>query len=67
MFLLCSIRIWAVVGGVVKNFMLTPDYVLWRMSYDNIIMYSAVLPSYDPDGKTEDKELDFEDLEDELR
>ena len=46
--------------------MLTPDYVLWRMSYDNIIMYSAVLPSYDPDDKMEDKELDFEDLEDEL-
>ena len=34
---------------------LTPDYVLHKMSYANLIMYSSVLPGAD-DEKEEQKE-----------
>lgn len=34
------------VAGVAKAYGLTPDYVLYEMSYTNVIMYGAVLPSY---------------------
>ena len=34
-----------------KAYALKPDYVLYEMSYVNVIMYSAVLPSY----KTKDE------------
>ena len=37
-----------------KAYNLTPDYVLERMSYINVIMYSAVLPSYDRDKNKKD-------------
>lgn len=33
-------------AGVSKAFSLPFDYVLYDMSYANVIMYSAVLPSY---------------------
>jgi hypothetical protein len=37
---------------VVKGFNLSIDYVLYEMSYANVIMYNAVIPSYhDDDGK----------------
>lgn len=38
---------------MVKAFGLTVDYVLNEMSYQNVIMYSAVLPSYSPSSKKE--------------
>lgn len=38
--------IWAVVAGTVKAYNLPIDYVLYDMSYVNMIMYGAVLPSY---------------------
>ena len=34
---------------------LTFDYILYKMSYVNLIMYSSVLPSYD-NNKEEKKE-----------
>ncbi|MCQ2058669.1 MAG: hypothetical protein MJY71_02425 [Bacteroidaceae bacterium] len=50
--------IWAVVAGTVKAFNLSIDYVLYDMSYANVILYGATLPTYiskrDKDGK--DKE-----------
>lgn len=33
-------------AGTVKAFNLPIDYVLYDMSYQNVIMYSACLPSY---------------------
>ncbi len=38
---------WALVAGFVKAYNLPLDYVLYDMSYANMVMYSAVLPSYD--------------------
>lgn len=38
--------IWAVVSGTVKTYGLTPDYVLYEMSYANVMLYSAVIPEY---------------------
>ena len=45
------------VAGTVKGFNLPIDYVLYEMSYVNIILYSAVLPVYHPnkDGKEDGK------------
>lgn len=47
-------------AGVVKAFNLPIDYVLYDLSYVNVIMYSATLPSYEskrgknsPDKKQE--------------
>ena len=38
--------IWAVVSGTVKTYGLTPDYVLYEMSYANVMLYSSVIPEY---------------------
>ena len=38
-------------AGISKAYTLPFDYVLFDMSYANVIMYSAVLPSYDPKKK----------------
>lgn len=38
-------------AGVSKAFSLPFDYVLYDMSYANVIMYSAVLPSYNTKKK----------------
>ena len=42
------------VAGTVKGFNLPIDYVLYDMSYVNMIMFGAVLPSYK--SKTESKD-----------
>ena len=34
------------IAGIAKSYCLTPDYVLYEMSYVNVLMYGAVLPSY---------------------
>ncbi len=50
--------IWAVVAGVSKSLGLTIDYVLNEMSYANLNLYSASLPTYrkpDKDGKRDGK------------
>ena len=48
--------VWAIVAGTVKAFNLPVEYVLYDMSYANMVMYGATLPSYkhkadDKDGK----------------
>lgn len=35
------------VAGIIKGFNFTMDYVLYELSYANMIMLGAVLPSYD--------------------
>ena len=47
-----------------KAFSLPFDYVLYDMSYANVIMYSAVLPSYNSkkkDGDTNQKVIKADD------
>lgn len=40
------------ISGIVKAFNLTIDYVLYDLSYVNLVLYGASLPSYKgPKGK----------------
>ena len=51
-------------AGVSKAFSLPFDYVLYDMSYANVIMYSAVLPSYNSkkkDGAANQKVIKADD------
>ena len=43
------------VAGVAKAYTLPFDYVLYDMSYVNVIMYSSVLPSYKGKRKEDGK------------
>lgn len=43
-------------AGTVKAFKLPIDYVLYDMSYQNIVMYSACLPSYSAKKKGKSKD-----------
>ena len=47
-------------AGAVKGFNLPIDYVLYDISYVNVIMYSATLPSYESkrDKNSPDKKQD---------
>lgn len=48
--------IWAVIAGTIKSFRLPIDYVLYEMSYANLNLYGASLPSYHkPDGEAKQK------------
>lgn len=38
--------IWAVVAGFVKTFGVPFDYVLYELSYANLVLYDRVLPTY---------------------
>ena len=42
------------IGGMAKAYGWTPEYVLYDLSYANLIMYSAVLPSYNKEKKDKD-------------
>lgn len=44
--------------GMCKNIGCTPDYVLYEMTYENLIMYGYATPSYDPDEKDWDEDID---------
>lgn len=47
------------VYGWSKLFDTTPDYVLYEMSYENLIMYSCAVPHYDDEKEKEwDESLD---------
>lgn len=48
--------IWAVVAGVAKALGLRIDYVLYDMSYANLNLYSASLPTYRKPDKSNNKE-----------
>ena len=45
-----------------KAYRLAPDYILYKMSYINVALYSSVLPSYDE--KKKDKEPEFDESKD---
>lgn len=42
------------IAGVVKGYSLPIDYVLYDMSYTNMIMFGAVIPSYNSKRKGKD-------------
>lgn len=42
------------IAGVVKGYNLPIDYVLYDMSYTNMIMFGAVIPSYNSKRKGKD-------------
>lgn len=44
--------------GWAKNMNATPDYVLYEMSFENAILYSAATPAYDDEKDDWDDELD---------
>lgn len=43
---------WAIIAGIVKAYNFTLEYVLYDLSYANMILLGAVLPSYNPDRKS---------------
>lgn len=43
--------IWSVVAGVVKGFNVSFEYALYDLSYQNMILYTATLPTYDSKEK----------------
>ena len=47
-----------------KSYRFLPEYILWEMSFANVSLYNAILPSYGDD--TDEKEVSFEELEAEL-
>ncbi|MBO5194425.1 MAG: hypothetical protein J6B62_05975 [Bacteroidales bacterium] len=53
------------IAGTVKSFGLPIDYVLYDMSYSNLVMYGAVLPSYSTStGKDKDESINADDPRD---
>ncbi len=50
------------VAGTVKGFNLPIDYVLYDMSYVNLIMYGAVLPSYHSQTEKKDDDKKQEEI-----
>ena len=60
--------VWAIVAGTVKAYNFSLEYVLYDLSYANLIMLGAVLPTYDSakgkgkgDKKTNQKVINAED------
>lgn len=57
--------------GWAKLLNTTPDYVLYEMSYENLLMYGYAAPSYDDEEDDWDESLDannpdnFDDNEEE--
>ena len=45
-------------AGISKNYVLPFDYVLYEMSFTNVQMYNAVLPTYDSESKKDKKKKD---------
>ncbi len=45
--------VWGLVYNLSRIFETTPDYVLYDISYANLIMYGAAVPSFD-DEKEDD-------------
>ena len=51
-------------AGTVKAFKLPIDYVLYDMSYANVVMYSACLPSFSAKRKGKSNDGDVIDADD---
>lgn len=48
--------------GMCKNLKVTPDYILYNMTYENLLLYGYATPVYDPDDKEEfDESIDAND------
>ena len=64
-----SDSIWAIIAGFVRGYNLPIEYVLYELSYANMILYSAVIPSYKSrdkkdgggDGKKKQEEIKADD------
>lgn len=52
---------------MIKGFNLPIDYILYELSYANLIMLSATLPSYDKEEKEEEEVLDMSNPSDQAR
>lgn len=52
---------------MIKGFNLPIDYILYELSYANLIMLSATLPSYDKEEKEEEEVLDMSNPNDQAR
>lgn len=52
------------IAGIVKGYNLPIDYVLYDLSYTNLIMLGAVIPSYDKGKDKEEKEQDVIKVDD---
>ncbi|MDR2834584.1 MAG: hypothetical protein LBV69_00065 [Bacteroidales bacterium] len=44
------------IGGLVKYFRFPIDYILYDLSYENMLMLNLSIPSYDNDDKDKDKD-----------
>jgi len=49
------------IGGVIKYFRFSWHYVLWEISYTNLTMLLATIPTYD-DGKKKEEITDLKDI-----
>lgn len=52
---------------MIKGFNLPIDYILYELSYANLIMLSATLPGYDKEEKEEEEVLDMSNPNDQAR
>jgi hypothetical protein len=52
---------------MIKGFNLPIDYILYELSYANLIMLSATLPNYDKEEKEEEEVLDMSNPNDQAR
>lgn len=50
--------IWGLVVGWAKNLNTTPEHVLYEMSFENMILYSAATPAYGDEQSDWDDGLD---------
>jgi hypothetical protein len=49
------------IAGVSKAYTYTPDYILYEVSYANLILYSSVLPSSDDEEEKEEEIINADD------
>lgn len=59
------------IGSVSKAYGWSLEEIIWERSWENVIMYSAVLPSFEPDTTEEEDDnrqvIDMDDHPDEER
>jgi pyruvoyl-dependent arginine decarboxylase (PvlArgDC) len=49
------------IAGVAKAYTYTFDYILYEMTYANLVMYSSVLPSSDDEEEKEEVTINADD------
>ena len=52
------------IGGVIKYFRLDFETVLWKISYTNLNMLLATIPTYEMEPEKDGKTEEVEDLKD---